>query len=641
MTQASESPKDTPRPRKHKSWHWLYSLLSGAIMALAFEPYDIGFIVWVGLLPVLTVLWTGPEKFWRGFFMAWLFGMGWYSVSFWWIHEVSYVFNIPLWLFILIAFLPLMAVYASMLGLWGGLVATILRPRLEKGPNEADFKRSTKKEAWNKWAIRDTLSTARAACGVAAALVCVEWLRSSGTLAFSWNTLGMGLYNGLSLAQWAEFVGTTALSFIPAFVSVILWGAGRRTYLYMKGAKSHCRIWDFYATMLVVFLLFIGGMFISKAYSQSALLRKDSTLALPVLAVQINKDQQEKIKERLSGAAFGNEQIIDTTVQAHKEVMQRQIERGLQLEEDLAIPLHQPAWVIWPESALSVPLRINADTKQYLDSQFSKAFYFLHKELPGMQNHMGLPVVLFTGADEFRFKANAQNRLVREGMLNSMVCFTGTDFSHVQSASKQHLMPFGEYIPLADSCEWLRQIYAEVTGTQVGDGIHPGSGNEPMIVPVPGKNVSVGVIPAVCYEDTVGTKLTKFVRKGPQVIVNISNDAWFRNSACGAQQARNAAFRCIELRRPMVRAANMGYCCAIAPNGAIIDAQEDPHAPGHSFAVLPVDRNAGFTVFAVFGDWAVVVCLLIVLAQLTVYIIRKKLSNQSAEVSGISSQQVV
>ena len=91
----------------------------------------------------------------------------------------------------------------------------------------------------------------------------------------------------------------------------------------------------------------------------------------------------------------------------------------------------------------------------------------------------------------------------------------------------------------------------------------------------------------------------------------------------------------------MVRAANMGYCCAIAPNGAIIDAQNDPHAPGYSFAVLPVDRNAGFTVFAVFGDWAVAVCFLIVLVLLTVYIIRKKLGNQSAEVSGISSQQVV
>lgn len=637
MTQVNETAQAAHAEPQKRSWYWLYSLLSGAVMALAFEPYDIGFIVWVGLLPILTILWTGPAKFWRGFFMAWLFGMGWYIVSFWWIHEVSYVFNIPLWLFLIIAFLPLMAVYAAMLGIWGGLVATVMRPRLEKGPNEADFKRSTKREAWNKWALRDTLSTVKAASGVAASLVCAEWLRSSGTLAFSWNTLGMGLYDGLSLAQWAEFVGTTALSFIPAFVAVVLWGAGRRSYLYMRGAKSHCRIWDFYATMLVVFLLFLGGMFISKAYSQNALLSKDSTIPLPVLAVQINKDQQEKIQERLLAKDEGNGQLISATAQASEEILQKQMKKAFANEQDLAFPIYQPAWVIWPESALSFPLCLNADTKQYLDRQYQSAIHFLTNEFPQLRH----PVVLFTGADQYRYKTNSENMLQREGMLNSMVCITGADFDHIQSASKQHLMPFGEYIPLADSCEWLRQIYAEVTGTQVGDGIHPGTGNEPMMVPVPNRNESVGVIPAVCYEDTVGTKLTKFVRKGPQVIVNISNDAWFRNSACGAQQARNAAFRCIELRRPMVRAANMGYCCAIAPNGAIIDAQNDPHAPGYSFAVLPVDRNAGFTVFAVFGDWAVAVCFLIVLVLLTVYIIRKKLGNQSAEVSGISSQQVV
>lgn len=609
---------------KLSGWHWLLSLLSGAIMALAFEPYDFGYIVWVGLLPILTILWTGPAKFWRGFFMAWLFGMGWYSVSFWWIHNVSYVFNIPLWLFLLIAFLPLMAVYSAMVGLWGGLLATVIRPRLEKGPDTAGLRAEQRKEAWRAWAFRDTLSTLATATGVAAALVCVEWLRSSGTLAFSWNTLGMGMYHGLSLVQWAEFIGTTALSFIPAFVTVILWGAGRRAYMYFKGAKSHCRIWDFYATMLVLFMLFIGGMFISKAYSPNALLRKDSTLALPVLAVQINKDQHEKIRELRTGQSRGNAELVQLSETAYQEVMQRQIRKIQENELDLAFPLHQPAWLIWPESALSFPLFIDAQSGRYLDRQHRQAVRFLTTDLPAMQQHIAMPIVLIAGTDEHRYTTTG-DMWERQGMFNSMVCFTGTDFEHLQSASKQHLMPFGEYIPLADSCEWLSNIYAEVTGTQVGDGIRPGSGSEPLMAPVPGKNENVSIIPAVCYEDTVGTKLTKFIRKGPQVIVNISNDAWFRDSACGAQQARNAAFRCIELRRPMVRSANMGYCCAIAPNGAIINTQENPHAPGYSFAVLPVDRNAGFTVFALFGDWAVAVCFLIVLAFLVLFFLRKKL----------------
>lgn len=635
----------TTNTKKRFSWNWLWSILSGAVMALAFEPYDIGFIVWVGLLPILTILWRGPAKFWRGFFMGWLYGMGWYCVSFWWIHEVGYVFDIPLWLFILIAFLPLMTVYSTLIGLWGGLVATVLRPRLEQPVSTDGLSTEKKKAAWNDWAWRDTISTVCSAAGVAATMVCVEWLRSSGTLAFSWNTLGMGMYHGLSLVQWAEFVGTTALSFIPAFVAVILWGAGRRSYMYLKGTGHHCRIWDFYGSMILLFLLFMGGMFISKAYSQNAMLRRDNTLALPVLAVQENKDQKEKIKERRIGLNDMTASLLEATKKASEEVLRQQMDKALHNEHGLAFTINQPAWIIWPESALTFNLcKDTAKNELFSDNRpvltetrrealmYRYALYqqelaeaFISEQLPTLRNDLGQQVVLICGADEHRFVPTESGKLKMEGMLNSMVCMGGNTIAEMQSAAKQHLMPFGEYIPLADSCQWISDSYAEVTGTQVGDGIHPGNGSEPMTAPVPGTEETVGIIPAVCYEDTVGTKLTKFVRKGPQVIVNISNDAWFRHSACGAQQARNAAFRCIELRRSMVRAANMGVTCAIAPNGAVIDAQENPHEAGYSFAVLPVDRNGGFTLFALAGDWAVVVCLLILIAGLVSYTIRKKL----------------
>ena len=65
----------------------------------------------------------------------------------------------------------------------------------------------------------------------------------------------------------------------------------------------------------------------------------------------------------------------------------------------------------------------------------------------------------------------------------------------------------------------------------------------------------------------------------------------------------------------MVRAANMGVCCSIAPNGAVIHAllkgDGTPHLPGYSYAVLPVDTRAGLTLYARFGDWAVALCALL------------------------------
>ena len=78
----------------------------------------------------------------------------------------------------------------------------------------------------------------------------------------------------------------------------------------------------------------------------------------------------------------------------------------------------------------------------------------------------------------------------------------------------------------------------------------------------------------------------------------------------------------------MVRAANMGYTCAIAPNGAFLDvlqkADGSPHLAGHSYAVLPVDSNAGFTLYALLGDWDVVLCALLVLATALPAAFRRK-----------------
>lgn len=105
----------------------LVSLLGGMCMALAFPPYDLGNLVWLGLLPLLCVLWNGRPGFWRGFGYSWFYGMGWYCVSFWWIHNVGFVFRIPQPVFLAIAFFPLMTVYSCLIGLWGGVANTLLQ----------------------------------------------------------------------------------------------------------------------------------------------------------------------------------------------------------------------------------------------------------------------------------------------------------------------------------------------------------------------------------------------------------------------------------------------------------------------------------------------------------------------------------
>ncbi len=143
----------------------------------------------------------------------------------------------------------------------------------------------------------------------------------------------------------------------------------------------------------------------------------------------------------------------------------------------------------------------------------------------------------------------------------------------------------------------------------------PGKGDSPLPVIDPGTGGTVGVIPAVCYEDTLGRQLRRFARPGAQVIVNVTNDGWFLRSSAGRQHARNAAFRAIELRRPLIRAANTGLTAAFASNGAVIgelrDADGSPFGSGALLSELPIEQDMGLTLYARAGDWAVAACLLL------------------------------
>ncbi len=597
---------------------WLLCLGGGAFMSLAFLPCDISVFVWVGLLPLLAVIWSEHTGFWRAFRAGWLYGMGFLCSSFYWINEVGTLFDIPWWLFLLVAFLPLMALFSCYPALWAGVAATLLRPRLAPAPDTAGLPAYRAKAAWSQWVGADMLSTLRSALGCGALWVCTDWMRAHGTFSFGWNSLGMALYDGLSFAQWAEYVGSTALSFIPVATSVVLWCTFRRTYVHFKGVGRACRPWDFYGTVIVLFALFTGGMLMSQNYAPASMLRKESVFELPVMAVQLNQSQKDRIAEGRGGAVqvgmFGCK-----TMAAFNEIQRRTVERAMQ-NPQLGIVQQLPAWVVWPESAMGHPLLRLEDEGRILPDVGNSRSLFAADGLPLMREQVsamgGHPFVLFTGVDEILLRKEGL-RLRPCGSHNSLALIPGNGFEGLATAAKQRLMPFGEYVPYAEDIEWIGRSYAEFTGIAPGEGIRPGSGDTPLSAPVPGTKEVVGVIPAICYEDTVGDLLTKFARKGAQVIVNVTNDGWFGDSACGDAHARHAAMRCIELRRPMVRAANSGATCAIAPNGAVIDALRkadgSPHMAGYCYALLPVDREAGLTLYAMFGDWAVVACAILAL----------------------------
>src|SRR5690606_33109703 len=92
-----------------------------------------------------------------------------------------------------------------------------------------------------------------------------------------------------------------------------------------------------------------------------------------------------------------------------------------------------------------------------------------------------------------------------------------------------------------------------------------GDSAEPFTLPAP--DAEVQLIPLVCFEDTLGRVARHGVRAAPQLMVNVTNDGWFLDSEAADQHMANAVLRCIELRRPLARAANTGVTAVVDVRG--------------------------------------------------------------------------
>ena len=123
--------------------------------------------------------------------------------------------------------------------------------------------------------------------------------------------------------------------------------------------------------------------------------------------------------------------------------------------------------------------------------------------------------------------------------------------------------------------------------------------------------------PSICFESTVPHLIRRqffeLDRAGetPEVLVNLTNDGWFWGSGILDLQLACAVFRAVELRRPMVIAANTGLTAWVDSNGAI--RQKLPRRQ-EGFLIAEVQPSRRSSVYQRIGDAAAAICLLICLA---------------------------
>jgi apolipoprotein N-acyltransferase len=174
-------------------------------------------------------------------------------------------------------------------------------------------------------------------------------------------------------------------------------------------------------------------------------------------------------------------------------------------------------------------------------------------------------------------------------------------------SDKMHLVPFGEYVPLAKLLPFVHKL---VVG--VGD-FSPGNSLGTLDI---GKG-KVGIL--VCFEGIFPELSRRYVRDGAQLLVNITNDGWYGRSSAPYQHLSMAVFRAVENGVPLVRAANTGISAIIDKKGNI--SHKTPLFK-EAFVNGEVILGKGGTVYTRMGDVFALLCLGISLV-ITVLCFRK------------------
>ncbi len=208
--------------------------------------------------------------------------------------------------------------------------------------------------------------------------------------------------------------------------------------------------------------------------------------------------------------------------------------RRYALQTRKAMAAYSPALVIWPETAMPFFFQEKSALEASVRRVAARGPCLLLFGAPGYLPETGDGYMLF----------NRAYLLDRQGQT-------------VGFYEKEHLVPFGEYVPMEEYLPFIDKLVQAV-----GDfypGVHT--------APITAADLSLGVL--VCYETIFPELSQKQVAQGANVLVNISNDAWFGRSSAPLQHLHLTLLRAVEQGRWLIRSTNTGVSAIIDARGRI------------------------------------------------------------------------
>lgn len=370
------------------------------------------------------------------------------------------------------------------------------------------------------------------------------------------DTLGQAFYLAKNLRQIADIGGTSLLTFFAFFVNYSLW----ISYKTLKNKKFHLK--DFSPLVASVLLCTLGVLYGVYRNKEVSRILNQNSKTVQFASIQANIGDFDKLASE-KGVVGAANKVLDTFFRLSDEAMKL---------------TPKPDLVVWPETSYPSTFR----------NPHSHAEVSLDLQLETYRQQLGVPL-LFGGYDHEKGKDfNAFFYLTPRGDL--------------EIYQKNILLLFGEYIPGAESIDYIKQTFP-----QVGNF---GRGKGPQVIPVQIGRPEIGPIqtaPIICYEALFPRYLIASARMGSQVIVNITNDSWFGRWGEPQLHLALSVFRSIETRLPMVRSTNTGVSALITSLGEIT------HATGIGTQEIlnvsvPITDSIP-TLMKVWGDWFGPTCL--------------------------------
>ena len=237
-----------------------------------------------------------------------------------------------------------------------------------------------------------------------------------------------------------------------------------------------------------------------------------------------------------------------------------------QIEATRATP--RPELVIWPETSVPVSLDRSEETLQVM-----------------AQAAGGVPVVF--GIQRWEGRQIYNSAVLMDGLGQVTNIY-----------DKAHLVPFGEYVPFGDL---LGGFGIHGMAARDGDGFSAGPGARLMPLGALGR-----ALPLICYEAVFPNDVNASAER-PDLLMQLTNDAWFGQISGPYQHLAQARLRAIEQGLPMVRAANTGVSAVIDGKGRVI-AQLGLGQTGHLDHALPPALPR--TLYAQTGDYLALVAIM-------------------------------